>query len=100
MRRYNGNEGFFRDDNEDEMPPDGDGEAIFEVEGDVLGAMELDIAEQALNQQLLQTSVEIASRDIWWRFRRPYTRVRRIERIYRRLAGLVRESLLKPEMEN
>lgn len=59
------------------------------IETDLLGAMELDLAEMSLNQQLLDKAMKIAKQDILWWLRKPATKMRRIERIYRRLNLLV-----------
>lgn len=93
MMRYNSDdgreEGFFQEDEDQEAPPQ-EVEAIIEMQGGLLEVMELDLTEQGLNQQLLETALSIAKQDIWWFLRKPATKVRRIERIYRRLTGLVR----------
>ena len=100
MHRYNDGreEGFFQEDEDENQPPQ-EVEAIIAMQGDLLGTMELDLAEQSLNQQLLETAVKLARQDLFWYFRHPSTKMRRIERIYRRLTGLVRESLEEKEEE-
>jgi hypothetical protein len=89
MKRYEEEdgqeEGFFQDEPQDEQQ---EIEAVI----DMGAVIEADLHEQSLNQELLLTAIHIAKQDIWWFFRSPATKIRRIERIYRRLSALVRES--------
>jgi len=89
---FNGDEDKFNFDNENEE--DGEHEQEFEVniDTDILGAMELDLAEINLSHQLLDRAVALAKQDLWWWFRRPAVKMRRVERIYRRLEYLTRTS--------
>jgi hypothetical protein len=97
MKRYNGEgqeEGYFQDDEQEAQSQEVD--AIIDLQGTLLDAMELDLAEQGLNQALLITAVEVA-KDFWWIFRSPAKKVRRIEKIYRKFVGLVRETIERKE---
>jgi hypothetical protein len=100
MNRYDGQEqeeGYFQED--EEAPGESQEEVIIDMQTGFLEAMELDLAEQGLNQDLLKIAIELAKQDIWWFFRSTSKRVRRVERIYRRLTGLVRETIEKEEEE-
>ena len=99
MRRYGEDgpeEGFFQDEDGDEGVPQEVG-AIIEMQTNMVEAMELDLVEQNLNQELLHTAIRLAKQDWLWWFRPHSKKLRRIERIYRRLTVLVRESLEKEE---
>ncbi len=100
MKRYNEDgqgEGFFQEDDDQVSESPQEMEAIIDLQGGLLDAMELDLAEQGLNQALLDTAINLAKQDILWIFRSPVKKVRRIERIYRRLTSLVREGLEQEE---
>lgn len=100
MNRYNGDgqeEGYFQDDEDQMSESPQEVEAIIDLHGGLLDAMELDLTEQGLNQALLDTAIKLAKQDIWWYFRSPAKKLRRVEKMYRRLTGLVREGIKEEE---
>lgn len=59
------------------------------IDTDVLGAMELDLAEVSLNHQLLDRAIKVAKQNVFWWFKSPAKKMKCIEKIYRRLDRLV-----------
>ena len=100
MNRYGEDgqeEGFFQEEEDDNTPTPNEIEAIIDVQHSLLGAMELDLAEQALNQELLNTAIVLARQDLWWLFRSSPKKIRRIEKIYRRLILMIHKDLEQKE---
>lgn len=99
MKRYEEDgqeEGFFEEE-VDESQEGMSVEATIDLQGNLIEVMQLELAEQGLNQELLDIAIDLAKQDFWWYFRNPIKKIRRVEKIYRRLANVVRETLGKEE---
>jgi len=85
---------YFHNQPEDENE-EGDGE---EMEGfvkaskqDIMDVMQMELVEKELNQKLLEQAQAIASADMWWFFRNNITKLRCIDKIYKRLKKITSE---------
>ena len=77
MRNFKNRDNRFDFDGEDEEERDGNVE--INIEADLIGAMEVELAEIQLNQELLDRAMEVARQDWFWFFRSPIVKVRRID---------------------
>lgn len=78
--------------NEDEEMEDEEGEAYaFIDESDLIGAMQLDIAEQELNQEMLEKAMKIAKQSWFWIFKSSSAKMSEIEFIYKKLKKIADE---------
>jgi hypothetical protein len=86
MNRFFHNGDGFHDGSGEE----GEGEQVPDIDtNDILGMMEMDLAEMGLNQQLLDCAIQLASKEWLWRFRSDRTKVHRVSTIYRKLSKLI-----------
>ena len=89
MRNFYDGERFdFESENDNEDDPR-EGDVEINIEADIIGSMELDLVQTGLNQKLLKQAIKVASQDIFWWFRNPSTKMRRIVKFYHRFAQLV-----------
>lgn len=91
---------FYSDDSEDEdfniynedeeMNDDEMSTAYaFIDENDIMGAMQLDIAEQQLNQELLDRAIKIAKQSWFWSFKSVEKKMLKIELVYNHLKKII-----------
>jgi len=58
-------------------------------ESDIMGAMQLDIAEQQLNQELMDRAIGIAKQSWFWSFKSIEKKMSEIELIYNHLKSIL-----------
>ena len=58
---------------------------------DIVNAMQFDLAHMELSQDLINRAIDIASKNIWWRFKSNESKLVEIETIYKRLQKLTSE---------
>jgi hypothetical protein len=58
---------------------------------DIMDVMQLELVGQELNQKLMDTARHIASSDWTWIFLRDSTKLRRIEKVYKKLRRMTSE---------
>jgi len=58
---------------------------------DIMDVMHMELIEKEINSKLLEQAQGIARSDVFWYFRNNHTKVRRIERIYKKLKKMASE---------
>lgn len=87
MERYFHNEPD--DDNEDEHE---DMEHFVRAsKADVLDVMQMELAEQEINERLLQQAYKIASSEWKWSFRSTTFKMKKVQRIFNKLKRIISE---------
>lgn len=85
------------DEDQDDHVFDGDeGLAAFVDTSDVIEAMNMELTQTQLDQQLVEQATSIAKSSIFWWFKSPEARMEEVELIYRRLIKLLQE---EPEVK-
>lgn len=92
MNRFFHNGDGFNNEPDDDSPKSVDFNSH-----EILSMMELDLAELGLNQQVLQLSIQLASKDWLWRLRRDETKIKRISLMYRKLINILEHKSKKKD---
>lgn len=77
-------EGFFEPNEENN-----EGEVSEQEYAEFLQQMQIQLAEQDLNQKLLSKSIKILEKSIFWRFRSVEAKLRLIDRVYKALQKVI-----------
>ena len=88
MERYFHNE---PDDNEDEQEHEDMEHFVRASKADVLDVMHLEIAEQEINERLLQQAYKRASSEWKWTFRSTTFKMKKVQRIFDKLKRIISE---------
>lgn len=92
-RFFNNDEGsnqFFEDDDDENEEEQEDAVAYVDQEG-LLEVMQMDLAQNELNQDLLAKAISIAEKSLFWRFRSTKSKMKEIQEIYKELVDMTNE---------
>jgi len=67
------------------------------IDEHLINVFHVGIAQMELNQHMLTKSVEIAEKDIFWRFRSELTKINKIEMIYNGLCKIFGYNVIEEE---
>lgn len=88
-------ERYFNNEPDDENEGEGEGQEMEQFvkasKQDIMDVMHLELVEKELNQKLLEQAQQIASQDFWWVFRNSITKVKTIDKIYKKLKKITSE---------
>ena len=102
MRRFNDDNEEYRDDVENFFGEGNDEEGLEEVsdeeyenllkeEEQLLQKMQLQFISRDLNHRVLRSAIRMSEKSFWWRFYSQETRLRIIEKVYKRFKKVQEE---------
>jgi hypothetical protein len=65
------------------------GENEIEIDGDLLEALNLDLAENHIRKEVLEISIKMCEKSFLWSFYRQSTKVKKIKQVYHRFLYMI-----------